>query len=129
MIGKENLYKIESEEFTASRRASKNAKFTPRESVGKLPTSKPDQNHVLGVMRQNNLSQNKLSKLAGVRRQVVNDLLRGRFYKKSPAQEKFILWLFKNGFEDCFPKKEEKHICVCPHCGSRHKIISPIKGE
>jgi len=121
-IKKDNLYKVVSEEFAASGKPSKNPKFTLHMRVGKFPTPKPDLNLIREKIRSKSLTQNEVAKLAGVKRQVVSDFLRNRLYKKSPAQDKLIRWLYENGFEDCFPKKD-RHICVCPDCGAKHRAV------
>lgn len=97
--------------------------------VGNFPSGKLDPNLVRGKIERGARMQKEIAYAAGVRKEVVKDLLKGRFYKKSPPQEKLIHWLFNNGFEDCFIKKErqKKISCVCPHCGSKHKTIFPIK--
>ena len=84
---RENLYKLGSEELSTSQVPSKYPKFAPHVRVGILPTSKPDPNTVLRVLEQKKLTQNKVANLAGVKRQVVNDFLRGRIYKNSPMNK------------------------------------------
>jgi hypothetical protein len=120
---RENLYKIVSEEFSMFLSRPSDAVTSSHMRVGNLPTVKPDPKLVREKIERGARMQKEIAYSAGVRKEVVKDILKGRFYKKSPPQERLINWLFKNGFEDCFPKKEKplKVACSCPHCGSRHK--------
>lgn len=126
-INKADLYKVVSEEFEQSEKVPKSRDSNSLLRVGKVPTSKPDLNLVLTEIKRKYGTQAKVALLAGVRKEVVKDFLHGRIYKKSPAQEKLILWFFNNGFEECFPKKEKNHICICPHCGAKHRAAKPFK--
>jgi len=124
-----DLYKIESDEFLQVEYPSKLPPKTPINDVKKKLTSKPSHLTVIDRMKGLGLNQNKIAKSADVKRQVVNNFLKGRFFKKSSPQNKLILWLFNNGFRDCFIKKgKEKRItCTCPHCGAKHRAITPFK--
>ena len=123
-----DLYKVESDEFSAVELSFRNASQTVRNRVGKKSTSKLDQKLVSDKLNALNLNQNMLAKLASVPRWVVNHFLRGRTYKKSRPQKQLIVWLNENGFDDCIPQNKN-HYCTCPHCGSRHKSKSLLSGE
>jgi hypothetical protein len=119
-----DLYKIESDEFLAVETSHRTPPKTSGNSVGKVSTSKLDLLTLTGSL---SVSQNKIAKLAGVKRWVVNHLLKGRHYKNSSPQQKLIEWLFNNGFRNCFKTKEKAASCTCPHCGAKHRAVPLFK--
>ena len=123
-----DLFKIESDEFLAVESSSKTPPQTLRKGWGNLPHRKPDINLLLNQLDALKMNQCELARNAGVKRWVVKDLVRGRFYKKSAQMKTLLRWLFNSEFRKAF-EKNKTHICTCVHCGSKHRRKPLLQGE
>lgn len=123
-----DLYKIKSDEFFVVELPLKSASKTNGNRVGKFPTSRLDHKLVSDKLSALKLNQNKLAKLAGVPRWVVNHFLKGIRYKKSNSRKQLISYLIENNFNDCTSQEKIIH-CTCVHCGNKHRSKPLVTGE
>jgi predicted XRE-type DNA-binding protein len=81
---------------------------------------------LLSYMASNELKQVSIAKLVNVKKQVINNFLKGKILKKSESQNRLTVWLLENNLLALKTVKPRAK-CQCPDCGAVH-IKKQTKG-